>query len=197
MYTFTFYDIEYLLIIAVFAVLLICSLSKRTVALQGEFTIDINMSQAMKGMACVMILMGHWGQRRFVTEQPLGVSWAIQHFLATIALVWFMFFSGYGLSLKTMKDNENIIFIWLRRIKKVYLPLLFCCIICTIGYAFLPSVYSLDEFEQLWVSKDIYYLHHLSLDSLNNIWPHMLGWKDWYVLCIRVCLLYTSPSPRD
>ena len=95
-----------------------------------------------------------------------------------------MFFSGYGLSLKAFRREDCLLPIWLKRLKKVYLPLLFCCVICTLGYALLPSLYSLDESLKLYIAKDIYYIHHLSWENFNLLWPHVFGWRDWYVLCI-------------
>jgi len=176
--------------------LFLISLRRKTCekALAGGGIIDLNMSTAMKGIACVMILTSHWGQRRFDVDMPWGISRLVWNLSANIALVWFMFFSGYGLSLKTYWREDRLLPIWLKRLMKVYLPLLFCCVICTLGYALLPSVYSLDESTKLWISKDIYYIHHLSWENFNLLWPHVFGWKDWYVLCIIIfySLFYLS-----
>jgi len=117
-------------------------------------------------------------------DMPFGVSKAVWLFSANIALVWFMFFSGYGLSLKMMKSDENLLRVWLKRLKKVYLPLLFVGIVCTIGYLLLPSPDTLEETTQMQVSTYIYYLHHLSWVGFSKLWPHVLGWKNWYVICI-------------
>lgn len=176
--------------------LFLMSLKKKThYSLEGTSSvIDLNMSNAMKGIACVMILTAHWGQRRFNLDMPWGVSKLVWKLSADIALVWFMFFSGYGLSIKNIKDDEILIPIWLKRLKKVYFPLLYCCIICTIGYSLLPSIYSVEESLSLWLSPDIYYLHHLTWKNFCQLWPHILGWKDWYVLCIIIfySLFYLS-----
>ena len=32
------------------------------------------MAVALKGLACVLILLGHWGQRKFDVDMPWGVS---------------------------------------------------------------------------------------------------------------------------
>ena len=70
-------------------------------------TIDLNMSKAMKGIACVFILLGHYGQRKAALMPDAGfISKAVWMSTANIGLVWFMFFSGYGLSLKHMEKSE-------------------------------------------------------------------------------------------
>ena len=100
----TSYDIEYLIIYISLTALFLSSLKKKTVerGISGgnSFSVDLTMSNAMKGIACVMILMAHWGQRRFDPNLPWGISKIVWEFSANIALCWFMFFSGYGLSLK-------------------------------------------------------------------------------------------------
>ena len=190
----TFYDIEFIIIYVFLVVIFLTSLRKKTDYSAMGDDIDLNMSKAIKGIACVMILTAHWGQRRFDPEMSWGISRVVWIFSANIALCWFIFFSGYGLTLKTYKTEELLVPIWAKRMKKVYLPLLITCVVCTIGYALLPSIYSIDESTDLWVSKDIYYLHHLSWNHICILLPHVLGWRDWYVLCIIVfySLFYLS-----
>lgn len=184
----TYYDFEYLVIVFSLITLFVCSLSRRTVPFvagyKKYFVVDLGMSMAMKGIACVMILMSHWGQRRFGTDLPWGISRIIWGYGANIALSWFMFFSGYGLSLKHWNKDEQLMPIWLKRLKKVYLPLFVSCVFCSLCYLLFPSIYDLVESKELWISKDIYYLHHPTQENLLTFLPHLFGWRDWYVLCI-------------
>lgn len=99
------YDIEYIIILLILGLLFVFSLSPRKSS--GRifilFTIDKKMSNAIKGIACVFVLMGHWATMRIVNNDlHLGgaVSVVVYYLSANIALTWFMFFSGYGMSLK-------------------------------------------------------------------------------------------------
>ena len=60
------------------------------------------MSQALKGIACVFILMGHWGQRKFDIDMPWGISKVVWQTTATTALVWFM----------CKRPNSGSLWIW-------------------------------------------------------------------------------------
>lgn len=145
----------------------------------GILSIDLNMSNAMKGVACVMILMGHWGTLTFFSDIPWGISKFVWLFFCNIALFWFMFFSGYGLSIKKYMNNYSIISLWLKRIKKIYLPLLVTCILMTLIYALLPANDSLIYSPQLFNE-----IHHFSSSNMPSIILQMIGWSDWYVICI-------------
>lgn len=183
-------DIEYLVLICLFLFLFSIGAKKKfkheSKPLWG---VDINTTNALKGMACVFILMGHYAQRRLDLE---SISWGISKVVwltsASIALSWFMYFSGYGLSIKA-KNSAPLLAQWLKRIKKIYLPLLVVCVTTTILYFLLPEKYSVEECERLWLSSDIHDLHHLNISVLPTIVIHTIGWRDWYVCCIL--LFYT------
>lgn len=105
----TFYDIEYIIIIVVLISVFFIGLKSRSIEydkLYLPFVIDKQMAVALKGLACVLILLGHWGQRKFDVDMPWGVSKVVWNTTANIGLVWFMFFSGYGMSLK--KGTEEV-----------------------------------------------------------------------------------------
>lgn len=117
-------------------------------------------------------------------ENPTHFSFLVYLTTANIALTLFMYFSGYGLSLKTSRDYGWLI--WFKRIKKVYIPLLFTCVMAILIYAILPEFSSIEIAEQLRIPKDIALLHHLSVDNVIIIVTHALGWRDWYVFCIMI-----------
>lgn len=159
--------------------------------------IDKAMSQALKGIACVFILMGHWGQRKFDMDMPWGLSKVVWQTTATTALVWFMFFSGYGMSLKQIKSDEYL-GKWWKSIKKIFIPCLLTCVIFLAMCAILPDSYTLAETKQLWLPKEIHLLHDLNSFSVVALLPSLLGGGDWYVYCILMfytiyyCVTYLS-----
>lgn len=69
----TFYDIEYIIIIVVLISVFFIGLKSRSIEydkLYLPFVIDKQMAVALKGLACVLILLGHWGQRKFDVDMP-------------------------------------------------------------------------------------------------------------------------------
>ena len=174
---------EYLIILFLICLLFLISLNKQQSANgnNGFFIIDLSYSQAIKGIACLFILMGHYMQRKTNSPYDQGIiSNIIGMTTANIGLVWFMFISGYGLSLTTPKNLIKDLF---KRIIKVYLPLLFVCIITTCFYACLPNIYTPEQTNILWISSDIANLHN---GNYLPVIPHMLGWPDWYIYCIMI-----------
>lgn len=156
--------------------------------------IDYDFSLVIKGIACVLIMMGHY--RTFIlspTEDETLVTKIIGMSSANVALFWFMFFSGYGLSLKDYLDR-NINKEWFARIRKIYLPLLLTCIIMIVVYAFLPDTLSQSEAKSFHVSRILHELHNIDSSNILNIIFASIGWGDWYVTCILIfySLFYVS-----
>lgn len=141
------------------------------------------MSQALKGVACIFILMSHWGQRKFDWYMPWGISKVVWQTTANIALTWFMFFSGYGMSLKRIKNGECL-GKWWQSMKKIFIPCLLTCLVFLVICAFLPDKYTPEEVSQLWLPKQIHMLHHLDMPTIVALIPSLLGGGDWYVNCI-------------
>lgn len=179
----TQYDIEYLLIFVILGILFLKGLKPNTGGQFRPFVIDKTMSQALKGIACVFILMGHWGQRKFDMDMPWGISKVVWQTTATTALVWFMFFSGYGMSLKQIKSDEYFSK-WGKSIKKIFIPCLLTCMVFLAICAILPDSYTLSEAKLLWLPKEIHLLHNLNDYSVAALIPSLLGGGDWYVYCI-------------
>lgn len=180
---FTQYDIEYLVIFAILGILFCIGLKPIRGGQFRPFVIDKPMSQALKGIACILILMGHWGQRKFDVDMPLGISKVVWQTTATTALVWFMFFSGYGMSLKSIRAGEYRSK-WWKSVKKIFIPCLLTCVVFLAICAVLPDKYTSEEVSQLWLPKQIYMLHHLDVPTAIALMPSLLGGGDWYVNCI-------------
>lgn len=179
----TQYDIEYLVIFTILGVLFCTGLKPIVGGRFQPFVIDKQMSQALKGIACVFILMGHWGQRKFDVDMPWGISKVVWQTTATTALVWFMFFSGYGMSLKRIMLGEYLEK-WWKSIKKIFLPCLLTCVVFLLVCAILPNCYSSEEVKSLWLPKEISMLHNLDMKTALALLHSLLGGGDWYVYCI-------------
>lgn len=175
-------DIEYLILFLLIAICFFFSLKrKKNVCHVKSFCIDKDFSIIMKGIACLFILFGHYGQRRAMLLPDAGlVSTATWNLTANIGLVWFMFFSGYGLSLSKI---DNTFCAWKHRLLKVYLPLLFVSLLTLILYFILPNKFSAEDAKILWISPHIEALHS---GNYGQIIPFLFGWPDWYVFCIMI-----------
>lgn len=101
-------DIEYLLIFFILVIMFIQSLKARPAAIRGGgaisfLTVSKEMMTLLKALACVMVLIGHYAARDLSSGIATKVDKLIYMTVANIALVLFMFFSGYGLSVKDYK----------------------------------------------------------------------------------------------
>lgn len=191
-----FTDIEIGLVLCSLVLFFILGLRKREYFQASRYSgIDLQMSAALKGIFCVLILLGHYVKLRntFIDASPFTLL--VYYTSSNVALTLFMYFSGYGLSLKK-SSGGGYLTIWYKRLKKVYVPLLLTCVVAMFLYAILPVKFNLDESELLGVPKDIWYLHNFTLDKLKILVPHLLGWKVWYVFCIMIfySLFYLSRS---
>lgn len=181
-----FTDIEFIVLLILLFFLFFTGLRKKEASLVPKYSgIDLPMSISLKGVACVFILMGHFCGRRWELVDHTIISYAVYSTTATIALFLFMYFSGYGLSIKE-QTGGGIFLTWFKRLNKVYLPLFFVCAIMLIIYAMLPAKYTLEESLVLTVPKDIWYIHNFKSEYLGRLVSRLLGWKDWYVFCIMI-----------
>lgn len=166
-------DIEYVIILLFILICFAFGLKPKETNINTKpLIIDKNFSISIKGIACVFILLGHWGQRNnFDISMPWGISKIVWLTTANIALVWFMFFSGYGLSLKCV-ENKDIFKVWWNRVKKIYMPLLLTSICATI----LGLAFNFDLTNPIQLIKSTF------------------GLFDWYVFCILIfySLFYIS-----
>ncbi len=105
----SFNNIEFIVLIVMMLLLFLFGLRKREAIIVGKYTgIDLPMSTALKGIACVLILMGHFAARKFTLGDTTPINRLVYLTTANIALALFMYFSGYGLSLK--KPNGGVSF---------------------------------------------------------------------------------------
>lgn len=184
------YDIEYVIILLILGLFFLFGLNSRkpNERIFVLFGIDKEMSNAIRGIACVFVLMGHWATMRIVNNEfHLGgvISVVIYYLSANVALTWFVFFSGYGMSLKRISLN-NCRTNWWKSVKKIYCPLLLVSVISVVYYAFLPDIYSIDGCRSLYLPDTIYQIHHLSSNYIIPILQQSVGWADWYVVCILI-----------
>ena len=193
----SFNNIEFIVLIVMMVLLFLLGLRKREAVNVGKYTgIDLPMSTALKGIACVLILMGHFAARKLAIGDTTPITRVVYLTTANIALALFMYFSGYGLSLKKPNCGGGHLSSWYNRIKKVYFPLLITCVIAMLLYTILPVKFSLEESEIVGFPKDIWYMHNFKPDYLKILAPHLFGWKDWYVFCIMIfySFFYLSQS---
>lgn len=179
------FDIEYIVIYISLGLLFLCGLRlKEKQSAPPLFVIDLSMSKALKGIACVMILTSHWGLYRFQGIANLGhISKIVWSMAANIALVWFMFFSGYGMSLKKLKKGK-LLHEWKRSCIKIYAPCLLVCLATFILYAFLPDSFTIKESQSISLDADIHLIHNMNKENFMEILPNMFGNQYWYVICI-------------
>ena len=146
--------------------------------------IDYDFSQAIKAVSCIMILMGHY--RSFVLPEEIRYSFFTNYIgmsSANIALFFFMFFSGYGLSLK-IDSCKNLSQVWWNRMKKIYLPLLFTCCVMMVIYSLVPNPFSQDYADSFHLSRVFHAVHEYDINNTETIIRGFFGWGDWYVTCI-------------
>lgn len=185
---FTFWDAEYLVIYLLLFCCVIGGGKIRTQKIEARslslFAVDKTASDVMKAIACVFVLMGHWATNLQNSGESIGLigklSW---HTTANIALCWFMFFSGYGLSLK---DNSKIPIghDWWKRVKKIYIPLLIVRLCAFVICVFLPNI----GLENTWsgFNKSVGMLHPFEVCYIKPLLMSALGLFDWYVSCILI-----------
>lgn len=180
-------DIEYGIIIFVLIVLFLFCLKKREQKLPFvPLSVDKDFSTAIKGIACVMILLGHYGKRAFGSYEflPWGVSKVVFMCIGKIALVWFMFFSGYGLSLKNDITVGNVWTTWIKRVWKVYRPYMLVILASAIICFSLPEIFTLQEMQERIMSTLPYNLHHLAETFNTSFVYELIIHSSWYVECI-------------
>lgn len=159
-----FGNIEFSVILVALAFLIFACLrpkngSLRLAILAEPLTFGREMSTLLKGVACIFILMSHYVALFYGTGLPNGTLHYVQIYAANIALVWFMFCSGYGMTLKSQSGGARFCELKMR-ILKIYVPLVLVCLLSMmVKYVFRQSP-------------------DLSLS-------YLLGLRDeWYVWCI-------------
>lgn len=131
-------EIQTYFFIAILFFILLISIKKRD---QSVF-FDINVTNELKGLAVLMIIFAHIGyflvsDHRFLF--PLSVG-------GGIGVNLFLFLSGYGLSVSSIKRNLSILDFYKKRVIKLFIPLWTVLIIFLVGdYLLLNRTYRFDE----------------------------------------------------
>lgn len=175
-------DFEIPFIILLLVVLFFFGLNTRVKKESIGWGIDRNYSSVLKAIGCVLVLVGHYEAHIHLSNDDLSkLGGLIYCTTANVGLVWFMFISGYGLSLSNMPGH--ILPIALRRYSKVYLPLLFISVLSLCLYAILPVP---DEayLERYTVSKLLMVMHNVTSQNIIDAIIWGVGLIDWYVMCI-------------
>lgn len=149
-----------------------------------EFILDKNFSNALKGIACVLILMSHYESATHMRLDyyPWGISKVIFSTSANMGLVWFMFISGYGLTKSKIGDIE-IGKDFIKRIGKVLIPMLIVYVCSFIVFAFIDRIAFISPDEAIAVPRDYFMFNN----TIEFSWIYILTipfrqW--WYVWCI-------------
>lgn len=180
-------DYEHIVILIGLAFLFVIGLKRKQSDNFGtNICMDMNYSIAIKGIACVMILLGHFEQRMQTTfTNSFHIGSLVQLTSANIALVWFVFISGYGLS-KSKKISNNVVSSYFIRFKKIYIPLLLVSLISMLIYYFLPDIHKLSTYKQFYIPEYIHLTKTITVNNILNIIYGMLGLNNWYVKFILI-----------
>lgn len=183
-----FNDIEYWALFILMLVVLIKGIKRKQVATKG-WSMDRSMSQTLKGVSCIWILMSHF----FFFVYPQAdipkwhLSWWCGQICANTALVIFMFISGYGLTV-SHKGKEVFGIFLKRRMGKVYSPLLIVCVVTTVFYFLLPS--SVLKIDMGRMGSEFLTAIQAPSRNMGFILLSSIGYLDWYVTCICVFYLF-------
>ena len=103
-------DVEIGIVLFLLSSSFIIGLRERDYFLTSKWCgIDLQMSTVLKGVACVLILMGHYLKRRNPFIETSLFTQLVYYTSSNIALALFMYFSGYGLSLKKPNGGGNFL----------------------------------------------------------------------------------------
>lgn len=179
-----FSDIEYSILIISCLFLFVFSLQKKTEIVSNNI-FDIKMSNSIKGIACILILMAHYYTMQLATiSESLSLSKLVGRFAANIALVWFMFFSGYGITKSEQRKTSNIAEYSTKRLLKVYKPLIFVSIIAVTLYSIYPGYISENDINNYKLPIETLLANDFNNKKIFDLVIFSLGWIDWFIYCI-------------
>lgn len=177
-------DVENFIIIMILFAMFVSGIAplKNYNKVEKGFKFDRNFSGALKGIACVLILTGHYSQM-FYGQVHGCLSWYVAQISANVALVWFMFISGYGLT-KSKCNISNHFTACILRCSKVLFPLLFVMLVSFGVYLVLPSWhYSVNEANKLVIPEEMLMMQNIADLNWRIILFSPVKWY-WYVWCI-------------
>lgn len=168
----TFMNIEPFIVYAVMAILFVTGFRKKDVSPElRSFTLDRQLSNAMKGLACVLVLVSH--HRLLVMAEPGDViSKAVSYLcgiICNMGLVWFMAISGYGLTVSSSGRRITVAKL-LGRYGKILFPVLFAGAIASLLFmvfnphsSLVASYRNWNEYWYVWCILAFYMFFYLSL----------------------------------
>lgn len=192
-----FSDIEYVILIITCSILFIYSLQKKESIVNDDNIFDIKMSNVIKGIACIFILMAHYYTMQLATlSEVWSISKLVGRFAANIALVWFMFFSGYGITKSELKRACHFNEYLSKRVLKVYIPLIFISTIAVILYFLYPYHVTEDDILQYKLPVETYLANNFYYKNIFQLLIFSLGWIDWFIYCIVIFYIIFFISNR-
>ena len=183
-------EYEHLLLLLILGAFFILGLHKRdnNLTYQG-FRIDKQFSSAIKGMACVMILMSHY-ETMMHLQQDIdyrGIAYLVGNSAANIALVWFMFISGYGMTVSKSGIKNHISSIC-ERCYKVLAPCIFIYITSLVLYLFMPGSLETIYQKTYAIPQELFMFKGQTPFDLTLLISAPFKWY-WFVWCILVYYL--------
>lgn len=186
-------DYEHILVLFVLTLLFVVSLKKRSDNIDRLY-LDKSYTQVLRGIACVFILMGHYESSVHfgLDYYPKGIGWFVRETTANIALAWFMFISGYGLTVSKSNIQHHLI-ACIKRCGKVFLPMFYVLMFSFVLYAVLPSKNGIDCIGDTVIPEELFMFTGEKSWDLSVLLNSPFEWY-WYIWCILIfyCLFYIS-----
>ena len=180
-------DYEHLLVIVTVIVLFCLGLERKinnpTINPQ-RWILGKDFSNVLKGVGCILVMIGHFGKHMHgVHESGLWLGNLVYMTAPNIGLVWFMFISGYGLTVSYNKNREqNIVDQAKNRLEKIFKPLL----LVTITSIFVYIAFPIDNqlIERYTPLPIVDWVNNYQASNIPDILLYLFGWGDWYIVCI-------------
>lgn len=178
-------DYEHVLILLIlfFAFVLGLKATSKVSNTTQTFFLDRDYSSALKGIGAVLILMGHYGQMEInrIDSGAKSVDAIVAMITANVALVWFMFISGYGLTV-SKQNITNHFSDCMKRLSKVFFPMLFVFLLSLIMYVFMQEPKVIIRAKDLCIPDEIRILPNGIADNFGFVLSGIIRWY-WYPWC--------------
>lgn len=181
-------EYEHIVLLLILTCLFILGLKRRENSQDySGFRIDKDYSGALKGIACVLILMSHYEQmihngHVHHLSQSTSITFLVGNCAYNIGLVWFMFISGYGLTVSKSGIKDHLLGTY-KRCSKVVYPMLFIFTMSLLIYIILPGLLPLNYVEDYVIPQELYMLKGVMDFNIGTFLFAPIKWY-WYVWCI-------------
>lgn len=186
-------DYEHVILCVILLALFLIGL-KRKKEKKRELVLDKNFSSVLKGIACIFILMGHYESTMHypLDYYPKCLGWFVRLTTANVALVWFMFISGYGLTISKSKIDAPLYDLG-RRCGKVFFPMLFVFLSSLFLFVILPEKANMSCPGDLLIPEELHMFNGKQDFEILKLFYAPIDWY-WYVWCILIfyCCFYFS-----